>query len=314
MPNQSAKKADKLLTQGGVLVPKIWTRADHECALLGARVGRDPVLPREAVSLGEHLLLGVAELVSDGVVAQSWELQPSQAGVPLDEALAAAVKSIDDLTLEPFDPIDEGVFSGPWLDGAGSARIVLTDRFLGAPVVGDPVVFLPTPDLVVVTGSEDVRGIDVAVTMAWDALEQDPQPLTGIPLILSKKGVWSTWKPAVTHKCHRMLSALRTRDWMSFNTAQSDLLVQLGEHPAKVTTDEKDAEVSEWPEAEQVLLLETGLVRIGRKGPTVRWESVQHVLSRLLERTELYPPRSRTRGFPTSSEIAAVQDYDASYL
>lgn len=303
-----------LLQNGGVLVPKLWPRAAHELELLDAQLSGSPPWPRESVPLGDHLLLGVAELVRDGEVGASYELQPSAAGIPFELALSAAVDDLRRLDGEALAPVDDGVLSGPWQDGAGAARITLVERFLGAQVRGAPVVFLPTPDLLLVTGSEDARGIGNAVEMAFEAFENDTHPLSGVPLILSNEGVWSTWKPPVSHPAYAMLMLLRTNDWMCHYPSQGDLLVRLGLRAAPIEIDESTgAPSSEWPSDGPMLLPATGLVRLGRSGVVVRWESVEHLLGRYLERTEHYPPRFRTTGFPTPAELAAVQQFDASY-
>ena len=91
--------------------------------------------------------------------------------VSFSEARDVGIKNLSAKSTEFFDELSPGVYIGPWTDSYGAARIVLFDKIKSLALKGFPVVLVPTRDTIIITGAEDLKGMELALEAATSALE-----------------------------------------------------------------------------------------------------------------------------------------------
>ncbi|MEW5741595.1 MAG: DUF1444 family protein [Myxococcota bacterium] len=112
-------------------------------------------------------------------------------GVTAEEAWADAIANLearDDN--QRFVKVVDGVYRSPWKDNYDTARVLTAARLKRLRVKGDPVVFLPHRDVLIVTGSKDDDGLLAALDEVDQAFKL-PRATTGRAWRL--KG--ETWEP-----------------------------------------------------------------------------------------------------------------------
>ena len=115
-------------------------------------------------------------------------------GVTVEAAWAAALENLEQREGPRFEKVRDGVYRSPWKDNYDTARVLMPKRIKRLRVKGDPVVFLPHRDVMIVTGSADDDGLLAAVDAVEDAMEL-PRSTTGRAWRL-KGETWSAFLPA----------------------------------------------------------------------------------------------------------------------
>ncbi|MFO0596230.1 MAG: hypothetical protein U0228_13025 [Myxococcaceae bacterium] len=111
----------------------------------------------------------------------------------IDELWPTALENLRAISKTPFRQVSPGVYVSPWSDSHDPARLLLPELFKGLNVKGRVIAGVPNRSTLIVTGSEDPRGLDEFVALMKMGLK-DPRPLSSMPLMLTDDG-WRAFEP-----------------------------------------------------------------------------------------------------------------------
>jgi hypothetical protein len=191
-------------------------------------------------------------------------------------------------------------------------------------VLGTHVVMVPNRDTIVVTGSEDVAGLEIMADFMENRMPP-PYSLSGVPLIF-ENSEWRDWMPPVHHPLHRRFKQIESK-WLGELYAQQTELLRAvhSRQGIKIFVagvlakemDNKDGDLvtsCTWTKGIESLLPVAQRVafckRIGERefGIVVAdWSRVIQTFGNLMELTEHYPTRYHVRVFPDESMIDAIE-------
>jgi len=304
------------------LLPVIQRRGCHECELLEEQQNeKKRAVPCQF--LGDHFGAGVA---------YDWpecklhviEKQLADWGVGFDQAIEVARANLRELSREGLEEVTPGCWVSPWHDDYDDARILLPDLIKQCEVKGVHVAMLPHKNCLLVTGSEDVEGLEWLAELT-EEFYTGPRFLSGVPLIL--RG--NTWRPFELPKEHSLFGryqALRhltmALDYGWQARLLNDYYRQQGEDLFVAATFTKAGwkwpTITCWTEGVDALLPRTALIgfqsvcqgegeiRVGFQA-AAEWERVQEVVGDLMEPSGLYPERYRVRSFSNPDQIEAIK-------
>jgi hypothetical protein len=304
------------------LLPAVRARGYFEVTLLQMKAQGHDTDDRPYRTLGEHLAVGLAYDLP-GAIVQIGRHNLDQWKVSLDDALTAARANLRGMSKEPFKQAAPGVWVSPYCDNHDASRLVLTDLVRDCEVRGDPVALVPNRDKLLITGSDDPRGLLTIATLGGEALKQ-PRFLSGIPLRLTGDD-WVQYVPPAGHPAAAPFRLLRAhslgRDYASQGEAFKALHQKTGEDVfisnfsivQKKDTDEVNS-YCVWSGDIESLLPEADLVYFvrmkGEKDAEIvagaTWERVRQVVGDLMTPQGLYPERYRVRAFPSADQLAAL--------
>ncbi|AGA26165.1 hypothetical protein [Singulisphaera acidiphila] len=299
------------------LLPDIRRRGTHECDLLEKQGGGKRAITRRVFA--GHFALGVAYdwpesklLVTDHRLS-TWE-------VDLDDAIEVAVDNLRAISQEGFDEAAPGLWVSSWNDSYAPARILLPDVIERCSVRGSHVAMAPHANLLIVTGSEDVEGLERMASLAEESLA-GPRPLSGIPLLAVGDG-WTPFELPGTHPLAHRYQILRHQTLAGDYPRQGQLLdeghARRGEDlvAAGVLSGPGGATIACWTEGVATLLPETMYLAFqspdpGQADVTLHclgaWDRVREVAGNLMEPQGLYPERHLIRSFPRPEQIEAIR-------
>jgi rhodanese-related sulfurtransferase len=218
-----------------------------------------------------------------------------------------------------FDQVALGVYESTWRDSFDATRILLPDVIRSLKVNGDPVAFLLQPHRLLVTGSEDVLGLETAIAIATEAMSE-PRFMGSVPLRLTGEG-WVAFTPPHDRELGLALWKIRAQTAIGNYDAQKRLLDALFEKQGRrIFVPRFTAMVSEggglaftyaaWAEApEPIALPEVETVLMGRPEQVyrARFDRVRAALGARMVDLGLYPRRWLVESFPTAAELAAME-------
>jgi hypothetical protein len=245
-------------------------------------------------------------------------------GVTFDQAMTAARENLWRRSNETWHTVMPGVHVSPWHDTHDAARMYLHDLIWQLPVKGQHVAIAANRVSLIVTGSKDEEGLAAAAAIAEKAFEFD-RIISGVAFRLDGK-VWTPWLPEVSHVAHFPLNKLATKTAAMDYAEQKKMLDAANEKSgldqfiAKVTVhklrERSVFTLASWTDGvNDALLPEADVVAMARfisekEGAAllgyVKFERLKEVAADLLEPTDHYPPRYRTRKFPTAEQLIQI--------
>lgn len=240
-------------------------------------------------------------------------------GKTADEALSRARANLMTASNTRFTAVTPGVWESPWADNFDTSRAALFDVIRKLKVKGEPVLFLPHRDHLIVTGSDDSRGLEAAIDLVDERLEL-PRANTGRGWKLTARGL-EPWVPedgsraaflradAVRSDYNEQKSALEAR----FDADGTDVFVGTvlevedddeGVHQYCVWT--KGAQTL-MPRAEYVVFVDLDKPEGKRVVAAARWEDVlSRMKDNVTESDEYWPRRYRVEGFPDARTLRSL--------
>ena len=241
-------------------------------------------------------------------------------GVSFEDALKSAETNLSRSTEGRLARVSEGLYVSAWSDDYDVARLLLDDTFRGLELKGKPVVMAPNKNVLIVTGEEDLNGLQKAFALAERQLDA-PHPVSAAPLVRQ----WPNLVPLELEASHPLYAAwrrLQVLDYLPIYAEQADQLqTMLGDEvfvaTYTATQDEGSGLVSSYcvwsnsvpsllPQTERVVLFDP----LKGKGDQVvgffSWETLMQHCGHLLQATEQYPPRYRTVDFPDESTLSKL--------
>lgn len=143
-------------------------------------------------------------------------------GVDVATAAGRAMQNLRGWHERPFRRVSPGVFEGPESNDYAASFLLLQEHVRALPLRGRPVAVLPTPLVVVITGEDDVDGLELALAAAEAATEQ-PRRGTLRPVVLGARA-WEPWIPPDGHPLTIRTRRLRHVDHAWQAGAQAELL------------------------------------------------------------------------------------------
>ena len=303
------------------LFPGVRDRAFMESARLIAELGAKPLDPIPHRALGSTI---VAVLVLDSPASIMTVNQEHLTGwgVTFDEALAVASENLLPASRDAtWGRVTEGVYASTWNDDYDTSRLLLDEVVdeviadLG--ITGDPVAMVPHRNLLILTGSEDGPGLQAAMSLTEESLDQ-PSQISARP-IARRGGVWEDLQVPDNHPAAPGIHRLHQADLALSHGALVPLIQQLvgdGVFAANCILAEKDGVISTstaWsvgvpaliPKADRILFF-----RSQDESWMVDWDEAERVVGDLLQPTDYYPARFRVESFPTEAQLAAMPTID----
>src|SRR5690606_34062769 len=114
-------------------------------------------------------------------------------GVSFYEALEAAQRNLEQMGKIAFAQIGEGLFASATGDNYDASRLVLLELVRRFPLRGTPIAMVPNRDTLLLTGEDDVQGLEMLAKIAADSLNQ-PRPISTIAIRL-EGDQWRSWLP-----------------------------------------------------------------------------------------------------------------------
>jgi hypothetical protein len=316
---------ESFLEAKGMLMPVIRSRGyDEYLRLSGALSGEALPFSFLSAPFSPDSFLGIAcDLENSMQVLTARQL--SDWNVSFEEAWAASMDNLRDRTVDRFERIGPGLFSGAWGDAYDSSRILLSDLVyrLGVP---NPVAMIPTRDRLLVTSGNDKQGMLEMVDFAAQCKEQEGRSVSAL-LYKFENG---RAEPCIPDdpEVRRRLENLRRRFLAEDYSSQTEMMRQLNERQgvdifvaSYLLVEEAEAgemcSVGTWSRDVDTLLPKTDKVALGihddDDNPTflqyAPWDDVVRVCGYLMEEQGgVYPVRFRVKQFPSDEQLEQLRD------
>ena len=205
------------------LLPVIRARAD----MLAVTAEMEPFpYSRASRPFCDNMLLMLAS-DSDVSIAILTDEILDELGVSFDDALGVAVAHLDERFDHKFGQLAKGTFVSNCGDFYDASRILLPDIFLQLSLNGNPVVIVQSRSSVLVTGSEDIEGLNMIAEFALQDLEQNERAVSLMP-IEWLDGQWQPFDVQLHHPQSLRNLAPNQLCW-SYNVTQEVLQQKLGD-------------------------------------------------------------------------------------
>jgi uncharacterized protein YtpQ (UPF0354 family) len=300
------------------LLPAVRDRGYFASAELMIRLEGNPqaIVPYQL--LGDDLAVGmVYDLPESMRMIRTIDLE--KWGVTLYEALEVARANLSKLPCSFIGPEEgDGVYLSVTNDDYDAGRLFLLELIRGLRVKGDHIAMVPNHDTLIVTGSEDVAGINGMLALAKDALKK-PRPMSGL-VVRFDGDDWVSWMPPASHPCYSEFRMLQIQTRGQAYNHQKELLDKLHQKNhedifvASFATAEKTTTGTIWsycvwskgvlallPKTDKVVIMGTGTTPL-----FADWDRVVATANDLMEPLDIYPERYRVAGFPSEQQLVEM--------
>ncbi len=244
-------------------------------------------------------------------------------GVGFDQAVAAAVANLERRSGEPFERPVDGLHLSPYRDSFDATRAVSIDLIRGLKVEGDPVVAMPRPEILLVTGSEDEQSL-VALARSLEKFLEPPRAMNGRLLRLEGRE-WTPWLPEPAHPAFPELArhaleaegrdAEEQRELLQPTLGDGVFVAAFTAYQHRRTGALRS--VATWSRGVPTLLPRVDeIVFVDPAAPEdlavivqAPWERVEEILPGVLRpEADLWPPRFRADGWPTLEQVRLLRE------
>jgi len=220
--------------------------------------------------------------------------------------------------------VAEGLYHSPWQDCYDPARVLRRETFASLELSGEPVVFAPNWNHLIVTGSGDTGGLATALAFSMKVLAEEPRPMSGLPLV-KRSGEWMDFALPKGHPVEPLLRQARVLEMSSVYGDQGPLIEKQLEREGRDvfvaqyngTQNEQEKTFSSyavWSKGVPTLLPRTERVFFfDEDGPSdskvvaqVEWETVLLHCGALLGEAGYTPPRFLVESFPSPRQLEAM--------
>lgn len=296
------------------LLPVVRTRSFLENASLQGLIEHGKPADVPSYPIGDHLAINLVYDMPLTMVSVSQSVIDDW-GVTYYEALEIARENLKEREFR-IATMDDRIYLTMTQDNYDASRLLFLDIIYQLKVEGDYVAMVPNRDKLLITGSEDMVGLGLMVSLAEQALDE-PRPMYAIPLILDGED-WVSWTVPDEHAMYPEFHKLELRSLSPDYAHQKELLERLHEKEdidVFVAThtvgemDEKAISYCVWVEDVETLLPVADLVVFVAEDEVVgraNWDRVREVMGEQMEDEGLYPIRYHVRDFPTEEQFAAM--------
>lgn len=302
----------------GHLCPKLWPRAALEKTRLQVQIdGGDPTqLDIPDYEIGSHLTASIVYDLPDMVMSVNRE-QLDKWGLSYYEALEIARTNLEQSPCKVAE-IGTGCYALTTGDSYDASRLLLPRLIQQFKVDGDCIAMAPSRDLLLVCGSEDSAGLKIMADLGLEATREHPRLLVPIPLRLEGDH-WIEWRPAPIHVLAGAFRELELQFLHQEYGDQQSLLNRLYEktqtdvfvatYSVRKNDDGRYLVCAAWTKSVPTLLPRTDVIFfVSDKDVVARatWETVEKVVGRLMQPTDLYPERVKVEQFPSDEQLQAL--------
>lgn len=246
--------------------------------------------------------------------AQKWELN-------FEQLLPIAIENLRSRTDRGFSEWAPGLFASHYDDSYDSSRLLLTEMIAALPLDGEPVAVVPHRNLLLITGSANREGLAACAQVIEESIG-DRDAISAVPLVL-RAGRWQEFPLPFFHPLFQKYELLRVTEANMLYEEQKRLLEEVSPDRQEfiasyqATRHEESGAISSsasWTDGAGVQLLpkaeRISLVRFESGKPILAGETtlndVIETAPHLVEDMNIYPPRYRVRGFPSSAELGQM--------
>ncbi len=301
------------------LLPIVRSRSHFELNELRSRVENGMPISWPYVPLGEHFGVALVYDLPDAMRSipqanlDAW-------GLTLYEALEIACRNLAALPAKFIGPQSgEGVYLSATGDNYDASRILSADLIGQFQVQGDPVAMIANRDNLIVAGAEDSEGLDAMLKMAAEALGQ-LRPISSVAVRFDGQQ-WVPWLPADSHPLYKPFRQFFFDTMGGDYAEQKQLLDRLHAKTNEkvfvatfnVVQDPQGKLLSYavWTECIESWLPQTDMVVFGSmegEPIMVPWSRAMEGVGHLLEPVDIYPPRYKVLDFPSTEQLAAMEN------
>ena len=241
-------------------------------------------------------------------------------GKNADEVFLEGRKHLVARSREAFQSPSPGVYESPWADNHDIGRALLFETLRRLKVKGDPVLFLPQRDHLLVTGSDDEEGLMAVADLVTERLAL-PRANTGRGWRLTRKGL----EPFIPPASAEVLTVLRleaaAKDANEQKKALDERFARDGTDLFVGTTlftdddDGKQRTYCVWtkdadslmPRAEFIVFVDLDMPEADRVVAAAPWDEVIKRLGNKVKPDDSYwPRRYRVQTFPDARTLKAL--------
>ena len=199
-------------------------------------------------------------------------------------------------------------------DAFDATRMLLLNAMRSLSLAGPPVAIPLNRDSLMVTGADDVEGLELLATLA-EKKKNEARPICPIPHKLVGDE-WAAWLPPPDHPHHDKFRLLEQEFLAGEYAEQKNLLDQRQEQTGEdiftasfsiIEKDGKTLSYSVWSKDVLTWLPKTEFVGLFDDEPErlefVAWDRLQAVVGHLMAPLDCYPPRWLVDDFPSRAEI-----------
>lgn len=307
------------------ILPSIRPTAYMELSMLMMRAqGHEdnPATTYEPFAPGLFIMLSLD--FEENVQAVTKE-QLDEWGLDFDTALERAVTNLREMTPpDALRQVDDGLYVSEVSDCYDCSRLLLPELLREPQVAGELVAVLPSWHTLILTGSDEVRGLEAAMAFAEEAAAESPRPISGLPLVYR----WPNWERLEIppgHPNHNRYQRMKAIEMNTYYEQQKGLLDQIHEQNgtdvfvASYAAFEKEGLVTShctWTQGVPTLLPEADIVAFVRDAPEepdgmetagmVSFDIVRRICGELMQPTEYDPPRWFVDAYPDSERMNAM--------
>lgn len=174
----------------------------------------------------DSMLLMLA-LDSEASIALVNDEKLDELGISFDDALGIAVAQLDEKGAHTYAQLEAGIFVSASGDSYDSSRMLLPEMFLKLPLKGNPVAIVQSRSSVLVTGSEDVIGLEKIAGIALAEISETERAVSLTPVELYN-GVWRVFD-ILPHHPLALRNLLPNQLCWSFGATKAALQEKLGD-------------------------------------------------------------------------------------
>ncbi|MBL8911489.1 MAG: hypothetical protein JNM17_12415 [Archangium sp.] len=218
-----------------------------------------------------------------------------------------------------FTSPSEGVWESQWADNHDVGRALLTETIRRLKVKGDPIVFLPQRDHLIVTGTKDVDGQEAAAELVDQYLEL-PRANSGRGWVVTASG-FTPWIPPKNSRFAELRMQATAGDANEQKKAFDEKFDKDGTDIFVGTTlfteddDGKQFTYAVWtkgadtlmPRADFIVLVDIDRPEPDRVIAAAPWDTVVKIAgSKMKADTSYWPLRYRLKTFPDAKQVKAI--------
>lgn len=300
------------------LRPKIYNRATFEFMELQARLTGKGKLDIPLYPLGDHLYGSLVYDTENAMISINNERLENW-GANYYEAFEIACDNLAESSIATAC-IGEMFYSAMSGDNYDSSRVFLIDRLRKMEVNGDHVAMVPQRDALYITGSDDIDGLRIMIDFTRKTMEEEPRPLSPIPLRLVD-GQWQQWTLPADHELRSAFDNLQRDFFGSLYYEQQQLLNALHEAGEELPfvasysglrNDEENLDITYcvWGEGVDSLLPKTEYIVLPNENGVQaagKWDEVAKAVGPMMRADDsYYPTRYRCMEFPGEALLQEI--------
>jgi hypothetical protein len=240
-------------------------------------------------------------------------------GVTFDQALDRALANLRARSPLKFKENGNGLFVSAWNDDYDGSRVLMPELLGGLPIVGNPVVSMPSRNHLLVAGSRDRAALDRLVNATAVLLESEQRPMTA-QLMKFEKGKWLPFEENLPSlpKLREAGFKLIHRDYAQQKDLLDSILAKKKKDIFVATAKAFQAKdgtgflsLTQWTKTVVTLLPKTDRLALlsmdTREMIIVPWSVAAEVLGARLQSQGMEPERYLASDYPDDSQLAKLR-------